>query len=115
MRPRSPEAEWIIKDYEDATIDELHAVYTDFRSAFTMRATDKRFLPISHNEVVHDGPTQVSAEYSFEPEGILGDLLPQYVIAKIFAVSLIPTFVCTIILSRGNDGRIRPSCISEVP
>ena len=78
----------IIKDYEEGTIDELHAVYTDFRSAFTMRATDKRFLPISHNEVVHDGPTQVSAEYIFEPEDILGDLLPQYVKAKIYNAML---------------------------
>ena len=26
-------------------IDELHTVYTDFRSAFTLRATDRRFLP----------------------------------------------------------------------
>ena len=82
----------IIKDYEEGTIDELHAVYTDFRSAFTMRATDKRFLPISHNEVVHDGrahvAAQVSAEYIFEPEDILGALLPQYVMAKIYNAML---------------------------
>ena len=36
-------------------IDELHTVYTDFRSAFTFRATDKRFLPIAPEEVV-SGP-----------------------------------------------------------
>lgn len=78
----------IIRDYEEATIDELHAVYTDFRSAFTMRATDRRLLPISTSDVVPDGSAHVSAEYIFEPEDILGDLLPQYVIAKIFAALL---------------------------
>lgn len=78
----------MIRDYEEATIDELHTVYTDFRSAFTMRATSKRFLPISTNEVISKESTQVSAEYIFEPEEILGDLLPQYVIAKVFAAML---------------------------
>ncbi len=77
----------IISDYADGKIDELHAVYTDFRSAFTMRATDKRFLPIAPDEVVEPGHSKApSAEYIFEPdpEVLLGELLPQYVITKIF-------------------------------
>ena len=41
----------LIKDFADEEIDELHAAYTDFRSAFTLRATTKRFLPIAPEEV----------------------------------------------------------------
>jgi F-type H+-transporting ATPase subunit gamma len=75
----------LIDDFAERRIDELHTVYTDFRSAFTFRATDKRFLPIAPEEVGHgEGPP--SAEYVFEPEPaeILDDLLPQYVVTKIF-------------------------------
>ena len=41
----------LIQDFADETIDELHCTYTDFRSAFTLRATSKRFLPIAPEEV----------------------------------------------------------------
>jgi F-type H+-transporting ATPase subunit gamma len=77
--------ERLIRDFAERRIDELYTVYTDFRSSFTFRATDKRFLPIAHEEVGHgEGPP--SAEYVFEPEPaeILDDLLPQYVVTKIF-------------------------------
>lgn len=75
----------LIDDYSAARIDQLYTVYTDFRSAFTFRATDKRFLPIAPEEV---GKAEgiPSAEYIFEPEPgqILDDLLPQYVITKVY-------------------------------
>ena len=76
----------LIEDFGSGRIDELHTVYTDFRSSFTFRATDKRFLPIAPEEVVSDVSDAPSAEYIFEPEPaeILGDLLPQYVITKIY-------------------------------
>jgi F-type H+-transporting ATPase subunit gamma len=76
----------LIEDFGSGRIDELHTVYTDFRSSFTFRATDKRFLPIAPEEVVSDASGVPSAEYIFEPEPaeILGDLLPQYVITKIY-------------------------------
>jgi F-type H+-transporting ATPase subunit gamma len=80
----------LIADYAHHTIDELHVVYTDFRSAFTLRTTDKRFLPIAPEEVGGTTPGQPSASYLFEPEPeeILGDLLPQYVITKVYAAML---------------------------
>jgi F-type H+-transporting ATPase subunit gamma len=76
----------LIEDFASGRIDELHTVYTDFRSSFTFRATDKRFLPIAPEEVVSDASGLASAEYIFEPEPaeILDDLLPQYVITKIY-------------------------------
>ena len=80
----------LIKDFADEEIDELHAAYTDFRSAFTLRATTKRFLPIAPEEVTGKGLGVVHAEYLFEPEPdeILDHLLPQYVVTKVYAALL---------------------------
>ena len=79
----------LIEDFAAGEIDELHCAYTDFRSAFTLRATLKRFLPIAREEVSGSGGT-VQAEYLFEPgpEEILDHLLPQYVITKVYAALL---------------------------
>ena len=81
----------LMQDFADAQIDELHCAYTDFRSAFTLRATAKRFLPIAPEEV--GAPTTlglVPPEYLFEPdpEQILDHLLPQYLITKVYAALL---------------------------
>jgi F-type H+-transporting ATPase subunit gamma len=80
----------LIKAFGDEEIDELHAAYTDFRSAFTLRATLKRFLPIAPEEVTGTGLGVVHAEYLFEPEPeqILDHLLPQYVVTKVYAALL---------------------------
>jgi F-type H+-transporting ATPase subunit gamma len=80
----------LIDDFGAGEIDELHCAYTDFRSAFTLRATAKRFLPIAPEEVAPKAPGAVAAEYLFEPEpaDILDHLLPQYVITKVYAALL---------------------------
>jgi F-type H+-transporting ATPase subunit gamma len=80
----------LISDFGDEEIDELHAAYTDFRSAFTLRATTKRFLPIAPEEVTGTRLGIVHSEYLFEPEPdqILDHLLPQYVITKVYAALL---------------------------
>ncbi|MEP6475683.1 MAG: F0F1 ATP synthase subunit gamma [Actinomycetota bacterium] len=80
----------LIGDFADHEIDELFAAYTDFRSAFTLRATRKRFLPIAAEEVSGGNDGVVPAEYLFEPEPaqILDHLLPQYVITKVYAALL---------------------------
>jgi F-type H+-transporting ATPase subunit gamma len=79
----------MIDAFSRGRIDELHAVYTDFRSMFTLRATDRRFLPIAPEEVAGEGGAP-HAEYLFEPEpaAILDDLLPAYVVTKTFAALL---------------------------
>ena len=76
----------MIEDFGSARIDELHTVYTDFRSSFTFRATDKRFLPIAPEEVGGRVEGQPHPEYIFEPEPaeILDDLLPQYLVTKVY-------------------------------
>jgi F-type H+-transporting ATPase subunit gamma len=80
----------LIRDFADQEIDELHAAYTDFRSAFTLRATAQRFLPIAPEEVTGTGLGVVHPEYLFEPEPeqILDHLLPQYVVTKVYAALL---------------------------
>jgi F-type H+-transporting ATPase subunit gamma len=75
----------LIGAFAEGAVDAVHAVYTDFRSAFTLRPIDKRFLPIAPEEVSGEGGAP-SAEYIFEPgpERLLDALLPRYVTAKIF-------------------------------
>ena len=77
----------LITDFAEGEIDELFGTYTDFRSAFTLRATRKRFLPIAPEEVTGKGLGVVHPEYLFEPEPeqILDHLLPQYVVTKVYA------------------------------
>jgi F-type H+-transporting ATPase subunit gamma len=80
----------LMDDFRNRTIDELHAVYTDFRSAFTFRATTQRFLPIAQEEVVPGELGRPHPEYIFEPSpaAILDELLPQYVITKVYFAML---------------------------
>jgi F-type H+-transporting ATPase subunit gamma len=80
----------LIADFASGEIDALYCAYTDFRSAFTLRATARRFLPIAPEEVTGSGTEAVHPEYLFEPEPerILDGLLPQYVITKVYAALL---------------------------
>jgi F-type H+-transporting ATPase subunit gamma len=80
----------LIQDFASGAIDELHCAYTDFRSAFTLRATSQRFLPIAPEEVRGTRIEAVPAEYIFEPEpaDILDHLLPQYLVTKVYAALL---------------------------
>jgi F-type H+-transporting ATPase subunit gamma len=80
----------LIEDFAAREIDELWCAYTDFRTAFTQRATHKRFLPIAPEEVTGDEHELARPEYLFEPEPeeILDHLLPQYLITKVWAAML---------------------------
>ena len=76
----------LIADFAARVIDEVHCAYTDFRSAFTFRAADKRFVPIAPEEVVAREPGRPQPEYIFEPApaAILDELLPAYVVTKVY-------------------------------
>ncbi|HEV3475165.1 MAG TPA: F0F1 ATP synthase subunit gamma [Actinomycetota bacterium] len=71
-------------------VDQIHAAYTDFRSAFTLRPVDRRFVPIAPEEVAGAAEGEPRPEYIFEPEpsALLDALLPRYVNALIFAAML---------------------------
>jgi F-type H+-transporting ATPase subunit gamma len=68
-------------------VDEVHIVFTRFRSMLVQEPTDVRLLPL---EVVEGEERPDSAEvlplYEFEPspEAVLDGLLPQYVQSRIF-------------------------------
>jgi F-type H+-transporting ATPase subunit gamma len=83
----------LIEDFAAKEIDEVRCAYTDFRSAFTLRAVQHRFLPIAPEEAgvtPAESEGEVDAEYLFEPEPeqILDALLPQYLITKVYAALL---------------------------
>jgi F-type H+-transporting ATPase subunit gamma len=68
-------------------VDEVHVVYTRFRSMLTQEPTDVRLLPL---EVV-EGEEKPEAQdvlplYEFEPSGeeVLDALLPRYVQSRVF-------------------------------
>jgi F-type H+-transporting ATPase subunit gamma len=77
-----------LKDQEEeGDVDEVHLVYTRFRSMLTQEPTSVRLLPL---EVVEGEEKPDSSEllplYEFEPspEAVLDGLLPQYVQSRIF-------------------------------
>jgi F-type H+-transporting ATPase subunit gamma len=77
-----------VKDQgEEGDVDEVHVVYTRFRSMLTQEPTAIRLLPL---EVVEGqeqpDDTEVHPLYEFEPspEAVLDALLPQYVQSRIF-------------------------------
>ncbi|KRC56830.1 MULTISPECIES: F0F1 ATP synthase subunit gamma [unclassified Nocardioides] len=72
---------------EDGDVDEVHVVYTRFRSMLTQEPTAVRLLPL---EVVEGEEAPATEDllplYEFEPsaEQVLDGLLPQYVQSRIF-------------------------------
>jgi F-type H+-transporting ATPase subunit gamma len=76
---------------EEGDVDEVHVVYTRFRSMLTQEPTAIRLLPL---EVVDGTEAPESGEvlplYEFEPspEAVLDGLLPQYVQSRIFFAML---------------------------
>ncbi|WP_309072064.1 F0F1 ATP synthase subunit gamma [Arthrobacter sp.] len=77
-------------DFEDGGVDEIHVVYTRFRSMVTQEPTVIRLLPL---EVVEEEATSESEilplyEYEPEPERVLDALLPRYIESRIFAALL---------------------------
>ena len=68
-------------------IDELHVVYTEFRSMLTQSAVARRIAPMDIEYA--ESPTAMPL-YEFEPdaETLLGALLPKYVKTRLFAALL---------------------------
>ena len=90
-------------DETDAGVDELHIVYTEFRSLLAQVPVAKRMAPLEVEEVeefdyeredresgVLVGDSGVPTSYEFEPspDALLDALLPKYVTTRIFAAML---------------------------
>lgn len=69
-------------------VDELHIVFTEFRSMLTQTAEARRIAPMEVEYVEED--TGLHTLFSFEPDAdaLFGSLLPRYVATRIFAALL---------------------------
>ena len=74
---------------EEDGVDEIHIVYTEFKSMVSQKAVAKRMLPLVIEYEDDDDPTD-DLHFDFEPsaEGVLDALLPRYIEARIFAAML---------------------------
>ncbi|WP_298175869.1 F0F1 ATP synthase subunit gamma [Saccharomonospora sp.] len=70
-------------------VDELHIVYTEFRSMLTQTPVARRIAPLEV-EYTEEAPTAIPPAYEFEPsaEQLLGALLPKYINTRIYAALL---------------------------
>ncbi len=71
-------------------VDEIHIVYTEFRSMLSQNPTAMRIAPLVVEESEEEAPEGYLPAYEFEPEPdeLLGALLPKYVNARIYAALL---------------------------
>ncbi len=79
--------------FDAGGVDQVELIYTEFVSMGTQRAVVRRFLPLESTKTIAaqgSGDAAALASYSFEPspEGVLEDLLPRYVEARLFAALL---------------------------
>jgi F-type H+-transporting ATPase subunit gamma len=82
-------ADLLIERFSDGDVDEIHGVYTDFRSAAIQRAVAKRYVPMVV-EIVEREDLAPSNQYIFEPEPevLLDELLPRYVTTRVWGALL---------------------------
>jgi F-type H+-transporting ATPase subunit gamma len=76
------------EDAEVLNADEIHIVYTEFRSMLTQNAVAHRLAPIEVEYGAED--TVESPLYEFEPDAdaLFGSLLPRYVSARVYTALL---------------------------
>jgi len=79
--------------FDSGEVDQVELIYTEFVSMGTQRPVVRRFLPLESTETMAEaggGDATALAGFDFEPspEGVLEDLLPRYVEARLFAALL---------------------------
>jgi F-type H+-transporting ATPase subunit gamma len=82
-------AQSVMQRYESGELKSVDIVYWRFISAGTQEAVIRRFLPldVTEDDAPKDGPT-ADLEYEPSPTGILNELLPRYVEARIYSALL---------------------------
>ncbi|MFJ3956527.1 F0F1 ATP synthase subunit gamma [Arthrobacter sp. NPDC090010] len=77
-------------DFEEGGVEEIHVVYTRFKSMVTQEPTVVRLLPLEVVEEEATPETELLPLYDFEPETekVLDALLPRYIESRIFAAML---------------------------
>ena len=71
-------------------VDEIHIIFTEFKSMLTQTALAKRMLPLEVVESSAPAPVGLLPMYEFEPNAgeVLNALLPRYIEARIFNAML---------------------------
>ena len=71
--------------YVDGTFDEIHLIYSEFKSALTQTPVRKQLLPVPAHVEDPDEPAD-STEYIFEPDetALVKALLPRYVDVTVY-------------------------------
>ncbi len=78
-------------DFEEGGVEEIHVVYTQFKSMVTQEPTVIRLLPLEVVEDESETPTdELLPLYEFEPsaEEVLDALLPRYIESRLFNCQL---------------------------
>jgi F-type H+-transporting ATPase subunit gamma len=71
-------------------VDEIHIIFTEFKSMLTQNAMAKRMLPLEVVESDTPAPAGFLQMYEFEPDAevVLDALLPRYIQARVFNAML---------------------------
>jgi len=82
--------EAFLTDYEDGGVDEIHIVYTEFKSMVNQEPKVIRLLPLEFvdEEVSDESELFPLYEYEPAPEEVLDALLPKYIESRIFSAML---------------------------
>ena len=70
--------------------DELHVIYTEFKSMLTQLPVSAQILPLTQNQSGSEKPQELLPAYEFESsaEVVLDAMLPRYVEARVFNAML---------------------------
>ena len=77
-------ADFLMAQYLENEVDEVHLLYNEFRSVTVQRPMRQQLLPIPKTESGEGGGQPVDYIYEPGPEAILGDLLPRHVRMQVF-------------------------------
>jgi F-type H+-transporting ATPase subunit gamma len=73
---------------EELAVDEIHIVYTEFRSMLSQVAVAHRLAPIEVEFGVEDVGPLPSYEFEPDPDELFGTLLPRYLSTRVFTALL---------------------------
>jgi F-type H+-transporting ATPase subunit gamma len=80
-------ADYLMQQYLDGVVDEVHLIYNEFRSVAVQRPVRVQLLPIPKSEGEQSAAADAAGvDYIYEPspEAILGDLLPRHVRMQVY-------------------------------
>jgi F-type H+-transporting ATPase subunit gamma len=77
-------ADYLMQQYLDGVVDEVHLIYNEFRSVAVQRPVREQLLPIPRGAEAEGATETVDYIYEPGPDQILGDLLPRHVRMQVY-------------------------------